>query len=413
MRRIETELSGGCERERQLERAAVAVGGNAGEVQPELDLLRLELGRRPRAVDAQVHALRVAGIQGALDYARGPVQRAEARADDVKARLAPDRVGARLGADAFGRHLALGRRRALDDGLEKACRRALAHELVDVPQVEPELVVPDRVHARVVLAAEPPEPVAPLGDQDLPPSEGGRIRLLGPLERLLLEPRPSVGQQLPRDVVFRVANPGVQAGADPAARVQVAEALLGRVIANEVGDRGGDDVGRGFELGVEGVEEVVPVARVELPGVLAVQGDDRQVIPVPLLLADALQAPDQVARAVDRRHALVVEADRVRDLRVAEDHRQRSVFPFHLERPVKLVGSVDAAFAVAIEVRVERARQYLLVADHPVHVGLRRQPDHALPHRHLRRPHAGRAAPHQALEQALAQLDLPLRVLAM
>src|SRR4029077_10756754 len=109
----------------------------------------------------------------------------------------------------------------LDDRLEKTRRRPLPHELVNVPQVEPELVVPDRVHARVVLAAEPPEPVAPLGDQDPPPPEGGRIRLLGFLERLLLEPGPSVGQELPCDVVLRVADPGVEAGADPAPGVEV------------------------------------------------------------------------------------------------------------------------------------------------------------------------------------------------
>src|SRR5712692_6029731 len=210
---------------RQLERAAVAFGRHAGAVQPELDLLRLQIRGRPRAVDAQVHALRVTGVEDPLDDPCRAVQRAEARADDVVARLAPDRVGARRGADALGGHLAFGRRRALDDRLEEPRGRPLPYELVDVPQVQAELVVPDRVHARVVLAAEPPEPVAPLGDQDLPPPEGGRIRLLGLLERLLLEPRAGVGQELPRDVVFRVADPRVEAGADPAARVQVAEAL--------------------------------------------------------------------------------------------------------------------------------------------------------------------------------------------
>src|SRR5713226_5274081 len=63
----------------------------------------------------------------------------------------------------------------------------------------------DRVSARsshAMLRSEPPEPVAPLGDQDLPPSEGGRIRLLRLLERLLLEPRSSVGEELPRNVAI-------------------------------------------------------------------------------------------------------------------------------------------------------------------------------------------------------------------
>src|SRR5438034_8867929 len=62
---------------------------------------------------------------------------------------------------------------------------------------------------------------------------------------------------------------------------------------------------------------------------------------------------------------------------------------------------------------VDRPRQHLRVADHPVDAGLHRQPDNALPDRHLRRPHSGRLSPHEALEEALPQLDLALRVLAM
>src|SRR5216683_8133161 len=161
---------------------------------------------------------------------------------------------------------------ALEYRLEQARRRALAHELVHVPQVQAELVVPNRVHARVVLAAEPPEPVAPLGDEDLPPAESCGIRQLGSLTRLILEPRSSLGQQVPRHVVLRVADPGVEAGADPASRMQVIEALLRRMLTNEIGDSGRDDVRRGLELGVDRVEEVVAVARIELPRVLAVEG---------------------------------------------------------------------------------------------------------------------------------------------
>jgi len=44
---------------------------------------------------------------------------------------------------------------------------------------------------------------------------------------------------------------------------------------------------------------------------------------------------------------------------------------------------------------------------------VRRQADHAFAHRHLRGPHACRPSPQQALEQPLAEFDLPLRVLAM
>src|SRR5260370_24898398 len=103
-----------------------------------------------------------------------------------------------------------------------------------------QLFAPVRAHARVVLAADPPEPVAAFGDQDLPPAECCRVRKLRALPRLLLEPRSGVGEKLPSDVVLGVANPGVEAGADPAARVQVMEALLRRVVFYERGD-GRDD----------------------------------------------------------------------------------------------------------------------------------------------------------------------------
>src|SRR5207248_4095182 len=101
-------------------------------------------------------------------------------------------------------------------------------QLVHVTQVQPELVVPYRVHARVVLATEPPEPVAALGDQDLSPRERRLLRILRPLLRLRVEPVPRLREQVPRDVVLRVADPCVQARADPAAGVQVMELVLRR-----------------------------------------------------------------------------------------------------------------------------------------------------------------------------------------
>src|SRR4029077_76313 len=121
---------------------------------------------------------------------------------------------------------AFGRGRALDDGLEKSRGCAGTHELVHVAQVQAELVVPDRVHARVVLAAEPPEPVAALGDQDLAPRQRRLLRILGTLLRLRVEPIAGFSKQIPRDVVLRVADPGVKARADPAARMQVVKLML-------------------------------------------------------------------------------------------------------------------------------------------------------------------------------------------
>ena len=155
------------------------------------------------------------------------------------------------------------------------------------------------------------------------------------------------------------------------------------------------------------------VARVELPRVLAIQGDDREVVVIVLLLADAPQARHQVSRRVGRRHALVVEADQVRERRVPEDHRHRLAFAVDAVRPVKLRRHVHPALRVAPDVRVDGAGQHLFVADHPVDAGAHRQPGHTLADRHLRRPHPTWPPADQALEQPLPQLDLPLRVLAV
>src|ERR1700738_5526577 len=129
------------------------------------------------------------------------MQCTETGADDVVTGLFPRRVVARLGPDRLGGPLPLRRWRALDDRLEQASGRPLPHQLVHVPQMQAELVVPDRVHAGVVLAAEPPEPVAPLRDQDLAPTERGGVGNLWTLARLLVEPFTGVRQELPRDVV--------------------------------------------------------------------------------------------------------------------------------------------------------------------------------------------------------------------
>src|ERR1700675_2009671 len=130
----------------------------------------------------------------------------------------------------------------LDDRLEEARGRPRAHQLVDGGQVQPELVVPDLVHAGVVFAAEPPEPIAALGDEDLPPGKRSVVRLLWSLEQLVLQPRASFGEQVPRDVVLRVTDPRIEARADPAARMQVVQLLLGWMLLGEVGDGGISEV---------------------------------------------------------------------------------------------------------------------------------------------------------------------------
>src|SRR5450759_4416826 len=100
------------------------------------------------------------------------------------------------------------------------------------------------------------------------------------------------------------------------------------------------------------------IAWVELPRVLAVEGDHDEEVAVALLLANSLQATDQGARRVERGHSLVVEADRVGDLRVAKNHRHALAVPGDLLGPVQVLVPRIAA--------LHRAGENLFVADHPV-----------------------------------------------
>src|SRR5439155_7528283 len=152
---------------RQLELAMAVERRRARGVNPELDLLLLQLVTGARGVDAKIHLLVVVAVIDAFDHAGGAMQGAKSGANKVVTGLCPRRVLLRLRADRRRGHTTFRGRCALDDRLEQTGRRPSAHELVDVAEVQPKLVVPDRVHARVVLAAEPPEPVAAFRDQDL------------------------------------------------------------------------------------------------------------------------------------------------------------------------------------------------------------------------------------------------------
>ena len=52
--------------------------------------------------------------------------------------------------------------------------------------------------------------------------------------------------------------------------MKVMQQLLGRVLGEKVGDRSSHNVRRRLKLGVDRVEEIVAVAWIELPGVLAI-----------------------------------------------------------------------------------------------------------------------------------------------
>ena len=127
----------------------------------------------------------------------------------------------------------------------------------------------------------------------------------------VLEPAPGLGQQVPGHVVLGVPDPGIQAGADPAARMQaVQRAPLGHLV--QVARHGrGDDVLVGLQLAVKGVQEIVAVAWVKVPGVLAVERDGDEVLIIGLLLPNPAQAGHHVGGRVQRRHPVVVETDHV------------------------------------------------------------------------------------------------------
>src|SRR2546427_1957934 len=101
------------------------------------------------------------------------MQRPKPRSDQVVARLAPYRIASGVRTDRSRGNGPLSRRGALDDRLEQTRWCARAHQLVNVAQVQAELAVPDPVHAPAMFPAEPPEPVADLGDKDLAPCPPG------------------------------------------------------------------------------------------------------------------------------------------------------------------------------------------------------------------------------------------------
>ena len=95
-----------------------------------------------------------------------------------------------------------------------------------------------------------------------------------------------------------VSDPGVETGSDPASGVKAVQLLLGRVLLDEVTDSGRDDVRVRLQLSIQGVQEVMSITRVELPGVFAIERHHRQEVLVVLLLADPLQSRDHVPRGV-------------------------------------------------------------------------------------------------------------------
>src|SRR2546428_12162202 len=114
-------------------------------------------------VHSEVHVVVVVAVKHALDDTRGPMQRPKPRSDQVVARLAPYRIASGVRTDRSRGNGPLSRRCALDDRLEQTRWCARAPQLGNGAQVQTELVVPDRVPARGMFPAEPPEPAAAPG----------------------------------------------------------------------------------------------------------------------------------------------------------------------------------------------------------------------------------------------------------
>ena len=228
---------------------------------------------------------------------------------------------------------------------------------------------------------------------------------------VFVEPVASVGEEVPGDGVFGVADPGVETGVDPAAGEEPVQRAAIRHRAEEVAHRRADDVGTRVELGVERVQEIVAVAGVELPGVLAVEGDGDQEVAVALLLLDPAEPAHEVADRVLRRHPIVVEADQVAEHPVPEDHRHLAALALDPVGLVERLRRHDPAFAIPAEAALERAGEHVFVGDHPFQPGLDGERRHGFADCHLRRPETGRPASEQPLESRHPERDLLLGVL--
>ena len=119
-------------------------------------------------------------------------------------------------------------------GREQFGRRLLAQQRVDVLQCLRNSRSNSAVLAAGMIVAEPPEPVAPLGDVQFFP---GAAQLLGRLARRAW-PRATrccarLEQQVPGPVALGMADPDAEIVADPTAGEQVADLVGGRMLARD------------------------------------------------------------------------------------------------------------------------------------------------------------------------------------
>ena len=257
----------------------------------------------------------------------------------------------------------LHRRAVSGHRLEELDRRLAPDPAVGVAQVQPVEPVPDHVHPRVVPAAEPPEPIASFRDQDL---AAGLGQLLGiRLSGRLVDGFVGGDQALPGPGVLRVACPGFEVAVDPRPGHDPGQPLTGGVGLEEAGDGGQLQLLCRAEPPVELVEESVPVLLVEIPAVLAVQGDRDQKRRTRILtLPDGMQTGQQVGNRLLRLIVLVIEADQVGEAGIAKDDVDRPPLPLQPVRQVEEVRTLDPV-SVSADGAVEGPVEHALIARQP------------------------------------------------
>ncbi len=136
-----------------------------------------------------------------------------------------------------------------------------------------EQLIEQLILAGRAIIAVPPAPVAALGDIEFTPGplDGGfREASAG---GLLLKEVASQMEQIPRLPVFCVADPDVEVGVDPAARVQLAELFGSGARLQMVADANRADIGMSHRFAIQRPQEDHTAVAVMLPAVLTVEHD--------------------------------------------------------------------------------------------------------------------------------------------
>ena len=240
---------------------------------------------------------------------------------------------------------------ALTDGAPQFSGRFLSENRVHVLQVLPEEPVEQVVLGAGVGIAEPPEPIASLGDRKLLP---------GVIERFLPTRPVSVTcwrwlrvwlSRSQGAVAFGMADPDTEVVLDPTAGEEVRQFVGGRMLFQVVANSDGRDIGVTCHPTIERLEEIDAAARIVFPAVLAIENDAHQGGAVSRVAAgcmgDRLHLGQEIVHGMLGLITLVMEADLVAHSMIAEDHLQGVALLFHAPRPIEHLRISQVAVAVA------------------------------------------------------------------